>query len=904
MIEITVLGSDSKGKVPISPYADSTFHFSTASYSNLKDAFLEMSTSFTMSKPFSCNDIRLFRRKVNMLPYKLERIKNIAIDIDEITTKVDYLKTIKYFTEKDYMVILGKSRRWDGKEIFNIKGLMVVDLLNEPKHIKNALSILQRDLGHNVKIDMSVGDTVSYQAPTTRCDVIYSNENGTDILDDEKATLVAANQKTEKISKSTSALLENVSFSNDIVDLSLDLFGQLGFEMMSNRVNANSSINFKHGHEVKSVGGYFWFRSNPFLMHHNNTERTVNIFGYVKDTLQGKEFLKDLNKKEQKKQLLPSSNSDYTVDTRFLQTNDRTDKMLDIFLQSKKDVIKVTSAMGTGKSNIIGSCIEKAHKNYLRVLIISNRISVAKDFSEKYSMKMYLDPEDVKPNESLIVQFDSLYRYDLQKFDVIILDEFMSILLHHRSNLTSNQNLNVAKFYVALKQKKILIADAFLTGFEDMYLKNRTVQSIVNTYRDDIDLFEYKNSNKFIENLIGAAKNVKNNESISCSFMSVNVLKVVEKELKKNGVKVITLTSETPEITKGIIYEKFNDSNNNAWDAILYTPTLTVGVSNLNRVSHQFHYDTGNAGGVIDSLQMVKRSRNAKEIHFFLQERQFYKETDLIALNASADLAIKYHYKNQDKTLLVDMDYSTGEFSLSELGGYINSIESFNNILENNHANAFRILLHQQFKNPISLIDDASSFNLKEKVKDVKKEIINAKIDMLRDNEDVQWDYNEIREISAKTTELSPEEQIKLMMSKVQEFVQPKIPRDKLISLCACTIEDYEYISKCRRLKDAVEINTYNLRGRLSKLVSSDIHTLQDKGDIHFIEYCMVLGTGFKLNSWYSRKDVLQLDKDYGYGKQFENFAKSVGYKWKNNRLLLDKEMFKYIPHLKQKETK
>ena len=51
--------------------------------------------------------------------------------------------------------------------------------------------------------------------------------------------------------------------------------------------------------------------------------------------------------------------------------------------------------------------------------------------------------------------------------------------------------------------------------------------------------------------------------------MSVNVLRVVELELKARGKKVITLTSETPEITKGLIYDKFDTFKNEHWDAIL-----------------------------------------------------------------------------------------------------------------------------------------------------------------------------------------------------------------------------------------------------------------------------------------------------------------------------------------------
>lgn len=901
LIELTIFGSDSKGKIPVSPYLDNTFDFYTQQFKSLKEAFNEMSTSFVMSKAYVFpHTKRLLRRKKDMMPYKNDRAILLAIDIDEITTKVDYLKVLDYFKKEDYTVILGKSRRWNGEDIFNIKGLMVVDLKNEPKHIKNALSILQKDLGTHIKIDMSVGDTISYQAPMHRFDIIYTNERGTNILDDAKATLVEANNKTDKIAHSTTSLLANVIFSKDMTDLSLQIFNHLGFRMIQHKVNDNGSINFTHGSEVNSPGGYFWFSSNPFLMHHNNVEKTVNIFGYVKETKEGKEFLKELNKNEQKNRLLPNTLSDYTVESRYLESDETIQTMLDKFIASSSGVFKTTSAMGTGKSNIIGDCIEKAHKLYQRVLVISSRISVAIDFAEKYGMKIYLDPEELKPNESLVVQFDSLHRYDLTGFDIIILDEFMSILLHHRSNLTSNQNLNVGKFYVALNTKRVLIADAFLTGFEDTYLKGRAIQSLINSYRDDTNLYEYTNANNFIQNLINTTKNKNKGESVSCSFMSVNVLKVVEKELKANNLEVICLTSETPDITKEIIYEKFLDSKNDTWDAILYTPTLTVGVSNLNNVVHQFHYDTGNAGGVIDSLQMVKRSRNAKNIHYFLQERQFYKETNILALNASADLAIKYHYKNKDKTLLVDLDYATGEFSLSELGKYINSIESFNNILENNHANAFKILLAQQFSKTPIIIDSESSFNLKDKVKEVKDAIVADKIQMLHENADVEFNSQEIRELRAKSIEYTPEEKTKLMVAKVQERVQHDTPKEIMLKICEKSIEDNHYIDKVKKLKDSLEINTYSLRGQLSNLVSTEVQTLQDKTDIQFIEYCILLGTGFKLNKWYSKKHIVEIDQSIGYGAQFEKFAKNVGYTWRNNRLLLNEDMLKYTHYLKE----
>ena len=280
-IELTIFGSDSKGKVPVSPYSDNTFDFCTNSFKTLREAYKEMSENFTMSKPLNLDRTRrLLRRKNDVLAYKREQIKILAIDIDEITDESSYKKVLDYFSKKDYPVILGKSRRWNGSDIFNIKGIMKVDLKNEPRHIKNALSILQTDLGKSVKIDMSVGDTVSYQAPTTKNFVIYVNEDGKYLLDDNKATLVAANNKTNAISTSTSALLKNVKFTQDITNTSLEVFRSLGFVMLD-KFNDNGSINFRHGNEVNSPGGYFWWNNSPFMMHHNNKDRSVNIFGYI-----------------------------------------------------------------------------------------------------------------------------------------------------------------------------------------------------------------------------------------------------------------------------------------------------------------------------------------------------------------------------------------------------------------------------------------------------------------------------------------------------------------------------------------------------------------------------------------------------------------------------------------------
>lgn len=908
LIELTIFGSDSKGKVPYSPYSDDTFDFETKTFTTLKDAFTEMVTNFTLSKPLEIAGTRRMERRANSLKaFKQSRITSLALDLDEITNETDYKKVVEYFTTNDYSVILGKSRNWDGDKNFNIKGIIRVDLRNEPKHIKNALNILQRDLSDLTKVDMTVGNDASLQAPTKQSFVIYNKEVGTNIINDQQAEIVEINRVSAKTIQPMEGLLSKAAFSQSITDMALQIFYAHGFSMVSNVINGNGSINFSHTTEVKSAGGYFWFSTMPFIMHHNNPDKSFNIFGYIKDTKEGKDFLKKLNKEEQNSQLnqLPNYSAyadSYTINERYVGLDTRIKKMVDNFVDTEKGVLKICSPMGTGKSNVIGEVIENAHLKGKSVLIVSNRVSVAKDYAIKHDLKLYQDAEYYKKGESMVVQFDSLHKYTIRDFDVVILDEFMSVLLHHRGNLTTNQNLNVAKFYSLLKMKQVVMADAFLTGYEDTYIKDRIIYNIENDYRDNIKLTEYANKEHFLTTLYNTVDDMSETETVSCSFMSVNVLRVAEMELKARGKKVITLTSETPEITKGLIYDKFDSFENEHWDAILYTPTLTVGVSNLNNVKHHFHYDTGNAGDVISSLQMVKRSRNAENIHYFIQERQYYNDTDLDTLNSSAEMAIKTHYKNRDKTLLVEYNIETGEFKLSEIGRYINSIEVFYNVLENNHANAFRSLLKKQFRHEAQMEPKMdNSFSLSSKTKEVKELVRLQKIALLNEYSNTTWDEEEIRELNAKMTELTEEEKTKLLFSKVEDKLSTPINRDDLVVLSQHEVEsDFRFISQMKRLALVTSADNDYLMYRLSEAVSSDIKSLQDKSEVQFLEYT-IMTKGIKLNNWYSKNDVSAIDADIGAGKRFEIFLKKIGYEWSNNKLHMNPEMFHFMKYIKGK---
>jgi len=61
----------------------------------------------------------------------------------------------------------------------------------------------------------------------------------------------------------------------------------------------------------------------------------------------------------------------------------------------------------------------------------------------------------------------------------------------------------------------------------------------------------------------------------------------------------------------------------------MYSPTITVGISIENDTSTHFHYDPGSSIGVLPSLQMVKRNRNAKNFKIYLQKNYKYYPTNI-----------------------------------------------------------------------------------------------------------------------------------------------------------------------------------------------------------------------------------------------------------------------------------
>lgn len=700
---ITVFQSlNTTSKTPISPYGDKTFVFETFQTETNLQLFSIMVSHFILNIPLGNLDkpVRTYRRKANLEKYYSEKLSYLILDIDDVKSEFDKQKILQYF--KDYKVILGQSKSYNGIDNFNLKGF----LFTEPIDIrdgKTALSLIHHELQDLCTIDESATRKASLNAPILKNVVFLNNEDGDLFKFIKSSALDQINLIKEEyldICKHTSSIhqvyseldYQNIE-ADSIETLCLKIFQSMGFQAIRN--NSNGSITFKHPSENKTVGGYFWFSTAPYTMHHANSVKTINIFETVKKLDQAKELLrKDINYDDEFLNFNTSA-SVITVNEQYLKLTPEITSKIELFLNSSNGLLSIRSPMGTGKSTVINHVIQECHDLGMKVLIITNRISVANDFGLKYNMKIY-NQDEYEIGDSLICQYDSIWKYNIKFFDIVIMDEFISLILHSRNNL-NNSSINIAKFFGAFN-KKLVIADAFLTGYENFLLSNKTknVHLIDNIYRDCTDLYEYSDFNTFVDSVVLHSERAK----LTVSSTSLSFINSLQLLLEKKGLSVVTLTADTPDSTKKIIYELFKEEKHDKWDVLIFSPTLTVGVSNLNNIPYHFHYDSSMSTDVISSIQMIKRSRKPKEVHFYIKERTNFLKT---TYNDIRDEYMSNVGSNIDQNYLFDID-DYGEYKLSQIGKKAIKIDTFKNILEFNHKNALLWLLKYHFmKEPIKV---------------------------------------------------------------------------------------------------------------------------------------------------------------------------------------------------------
>lgn len=791
------------GKRAISPYDDLTFDFETLNIQTKEDLFRVLVNEFVLNITLDLKEsVRTYRRKANLNQYYPKTVNYLIIDADHVKSKQDQLEILKYF--KNYNCILGESRSCNNIDNFNLKGFLFIEPL-EIKYLKSLITVLQDDLSNYCDLDPATSRKVMLNAPINKYKILLNS--------DEENYRFEFNPAEKRFNANDFKAFNKVEISKDLdvsnVDtiqkLCLKVFENLGFEAIK---AADNCLTFKHPTEIKSPGGFFWFYDNPYIMHHYNSTRDINLFDQISKLPKAKELLKkEVNYENEL--LNYNTNTNLTiVNDQFLKVTEDIKNKISEFLEKPDGLFSIKSPMGTAKSKIIEEIIKQAQDQDMKVLICSNRISVAQDYSKKYNIKLY-NRDNYNIGDSLIVQYDSLHKYNIRMFDIAILDEFVSVMIHSRSNL-NNTNINLSKLFACLR-KKLVIADAFLTGFENRLLtcKKDNIFSLQNEYRDSTQLYDYENYNCFIQSILIHAKKYK---KISISCTSLNIIKALKKLLSKYGLKVITLTADTPKVTKELIFKTFEKSENSKFDVLIYSPTLTVGISNLNEVDYHFHYDSSNTCDVISSLQMIKRTRKAKEIHFYIKNKINYVKTTLEEIK---DSYLKNLGKQLELNFLFELN-NYGEPRLSKLGKNALQIDLFKNILEYNHKNAFLFLLQYQFKNkPIKIEQKFETNILLPYIKEVQEENYNLMKDLLDE-------YLQISNIDISYIKDSDNSKIFEILYNLEFNIKsPDLNLRK--EILSKEIENQGFIQRCKNYNLVKEYSETSDKSQIQIEISNDI---------------------------------------------------------------------------------
>lgn len=885
-MKLTVFESDfTSTKIPKSPYGDKTFDFETIECT-LRESIDIMREKFILNRNYTFKKItRIRRSKTDLEKHLDDEAQYVIIDIDYVNSLYARKKIIYYFERMDYHIVLGTSRSNNDVDNFNMKGAMLIKGLNNRASIKSILNDIKTEIFRYGKIDLTAVGEAAFQAPT---------QTGVELLYQEGKYIPEARILEEK-----KAHIEMSGSGNHqkTIDICLEHYRQNGFEAVSID-KGKDLISFVHPSEQKSKGGYFMFTNNPFTMHHFNNSRTFNIWNDVKSSKPVQEYIEEYNSNKRAEYLKGCgfSNNAIVVNERYLSVSDKVKKFVEKW-DNENGLLKIKSAMGTGKSNVIDFIIQNSIAKTKPVLLITNRISVARDFKKKYGIKLYSDG-DYHIGDSLIVQFDSLWRFSLKDFDVVIMDEFMSLLLHSRNTMGEYSNLNKVKLQYGLKNKSVVIADAFLFGAEDNFETAKPKFSIINEYREDINLYKYPDINTIIQKIVQTAvqdKSLRKKVSVSCT--SKIMAQTIEQFCIKAGLKTMMLSADSNEEDKKVIYDQFEKEGHNAWNVFIYTPTLTVGVSILNKCDNHFHIDESNSTDVISSLQMIRRSRKAKNIHFYLKEKRRFLITDVKIMNDEISNNIQRHYSKNKNSLLISID-EEGDFKLSDTGKFINLVEIVYNTLENNHKHSFELLLSHQIKSDIIHIEKAvKKININDMKNEIKEDEKQKLLKTLAVMEPVDYSLDILEEYQQRNYLSNDKDKLLKVMSEISLHLRSDVTQDQTADITKIEIESkFKFIQEIKRLKLFLTKSHLEIKGLLSYIVGEDI---VNKSQINYFNYLTALKSkDIKLKERFTLKEMKEIDEKVSFG-DFRSFCIKVGFKKRGGVYTLSREHTMYMRMLK-----
>ena len=384
------------------------------------------------------------------------------------------------------------------------------------------------------------------------------------------------------------------------------------------------------------------------------------------------------------------------------------------FINGNKKIMVLKSKWGTGKTSTI---ISYLLEHYDRILVVteSNTLNnkLTKDF-EDYGFVSHLDAQKdsnikLSQYDKVICSIQSIAKVSGQVFDLIIIDEFESVLTSYSatktflSARTTNERAFNTLINIIKQSNKTLVTDADISEDKVDMLGNIFGPSNMMVIKNkqlafqDINFKIMTNRNTAIEYLTdkvyGQCKKVAVASAAKVVIEGI-VEAIRKKELENDSIsiiKILTVTQEGVYIIEGGVETKYDKDDtlkdvetfiiNNNIDLFCYSPTIKTGIS-INSSYFDITIGLGSKYSILynEFLQMLFRQRKitGDEIVIYLKETDFNNTST----NKDADrIRIEQHVKQEFfNTLIKDSIV----YSRTECSDEYYQVQTINNKNANN----------------------------------------------------------------------------------------------------------------------------------------------------------------------------------------------------------------------------
>lgn len=481
-------------------------------------------------------------------------------------------------------------------------------------------------------------------------------------------------------------------FTPNIRRTSLELFKELGFRV---RDEFKESVILNND----QLGDFVFFDSSPFVITNVITGERVSVEREFKRRYKIEDFRTGIPVK----QLLDWNNKNRLITNKSVELGNLDDNSL---RKEISDVIKnqgclvLRSPMGSGKTRVIRDLMNKSSS----CLFITPRVSLADEFYARFKedgLKCYNKHKLDEQTRLFVCQFDSLYKIDTKqhKFDTIIIDEFMTLCDHITSSVANNREFNISKLLALMNNaKSMMICDAFMEriALDLIPTKFKNIIWVANETKDPTTVSIHKEQNTFLESMI-------NNRSagLIVSCVSVSAGLSIKNFLEHADIKVGLINASTPLNARDQI---FHDYKQNKLQAIVYSPCVSVGVNLMGLRGCHYHYDPGNVIPVIQSIQMIRRSRNSGSIECYVkrQSRNFVPSLE----------EEKFNILQGNDTVSGVVFNEDGDRAISNVGNFLATLKFHQKIWSIDSSKTFARLCSLNFRH-VASINVRTDSNLK-----------------------------------------------------------------------------------------------------------------------------------------------------------------------------------------------